>query len=290
MVRFSGNPILKPIKHHLWESRYVFNPAVIQLEGKIHIFYRAIGEDYISRLGYASSRNGYDIDERLKCPVFGPTTSYEKHGCEDPRITMLDGICIMTYTAYGDIYQIGITSISVKNIVGKKWKWGERIFPFPNIKNKNAVIFPRKIDGRYVMFHRLDPDIYVAYSDDLRTWYNGKVVMRPRADLWDCVKIGAASPPLETDGGWLLVYHGVDNSRTYRLGISVLDKENPENVLYRSREPILEPSEDYERFGLVPNVVFSCGSIKRKDELLIYYGCADSVIGVATFDLKEIIP
>ncbi len=196
----------------------------------------------------------------------------------------------MTYTAYGDIYQIGITTISAKNVVGKKWRWGERIFPFPNIKNKNAVIFPKKIDSRYVMFHRLDPDIYVAYSDDLRTWHNGKIVIRPRADLWDCVKIGAASPPIEIDEGWLLVYHGVDNGRTYRLGISVLDKGNPENVLYRSREPILEPTEDYERFGLVPNVVFSCGSIKRGDELLIYYGCADSVIGVATFNLKEIIP
>jgi len=290
MVRFGGNPILKPIKHHLWESQYVFNPAVIQLGGKTHIFYRAIGEDSISRLGYASSRDGYNIDERLQYPVFGPATSYEKRGCEDPRITTLNGNCIMTYIAYGDIYQIGITTISVKNIVGKKWKWGERYFPFPNIKNKNAVIFPRKINSRYVMFHRLDPDIYVAYSDDLRTWHNGKIVIRPRADLWDCVKIGAASPPIEIDEGWLLVYHGVDNGRTYRLGISVLDKENPENVLYRSREPILEPSEDYERFGLVPNVVFSCGSLRRKDELLIYYGCADSVIGVATFNLKKIIP
>lgn len=290
MVRFGGNPILKPIKYHPWESQYVFNPAVVQLGGKIHIFYRAIGEDAISRLGYASSKDGYNIDERLKYPVFGPATSHEKRGCEDPRITMLDGNCIMTYTAYGDIYQIGIATISVKNIMGKKWEWDERYFPFPNMRNKNAVIFPRIINDRYVMLHRLDPDIYVAYSEDLRTWNNAKIVMRTRADLWDCVKIGAAGPPIEIDEGWLLVYHGVDYSRTYRLGISVLDKENPENVLYRSREPILEPSEEYERFGLVPNVVFSCGSIRRKDELLIYYGCADSVIGVATFNLNKIIP
>ena len=290
MIRFAGNPILEPLKSHSWESRYVFNPAVIQLGGRIHIFYRAIGEDMVSRLGYASSKDGYNIDERLPRPVFEPATSYEKHGCEDPRLTLLDGECFMTYTAYGDIYQIGITNISRENIMGKRWEWGERYFPFPNIRNKNAVIFPRKINDRYVMFHRLDPDIFIAYSNDLRNWENTKLVMRPREGLWDCMKIGAAGPPIEIDEGWLLVYHGVDFERTYRLGVAILDKEIPERVLDRSKEPILEPNEDYERFGLVPNVVFSCGSIRRKHELLIYYGCADSVIGVATFNLNEIIP
>jgi predicted GH43/DUF377 family glycosyl hydrolase len=113
--------------------------------------------------------------------------------------------------------------------------------------------------------------------------------MRPRSDFWDCVKIGAASPPIELDEGWLLVYHGVDNKRTYRLGITILDKENPERVVYRSKIPILEPTEDYERFGFVPNVVFSCGAILIDGRLLIYFGCADTVIGVATFDLDEII-
>jgi predicted GH43/DUF377 family glycosyl hydrolase len=290
MVRFAGNPILEPLKCHSWESRYVFNPAVIQLGGRIHIFYRAIGEDMVSRLGYASSKDGYNIEERLPRPVFEPATSYEKHGCEDPRLTLLDGECFMTYTAYGDIYQIGITNISRENIIGKRWEWGERYYPFPNMKNKNAVIFPRKINDRYVMFHRLDPDIFIAYSHDLRNWENTKLVMRPREGLWDCMKIGAAGPPIEIDEGWLLVYHGVDFERTYRLGVAILDKEMPERVIYRSKEPILEPNEDYERFGLVPNVVFSCGSVRRKHELLIYYGCADSVIGVATYSLNEIIP
>ncbi len=290
MVRFAGNPILEPIERNSWESHHVFNPAVIQLGGRIHIFYRAIGEDAISRLGYASSKDGYHLDERLPYPVFEPANSYEKRGCEDPRLTLLNGKCIMTYTAYGDIYQIGITNIPAENILERRWEWGERYFPFPNMKNKNAVIFPRKINGRYAMFHRLDPDIYVAYSKDLRSWDNTTIVMRPREDHWDCQKIGAAGPPIEIDEGWLLVYHGVDHSRTYRLGVAIFEKENPEKVLYRSIEPILEPSEDYELNGLVPNVVFSCGSIRRKDELLVYYGCADSVIGVATFNLNKIIP
>lgn len=289
MGRFEGNPIIQPIKHHQWESRYVFNPAMIRLGGRFHIFYRAMGEDMISRLGYASSKDGYHIDERLQHPVFRPTVPNEKHGCEDPRLTILEERCVMTYTAYGDIYQIGITTISIENILRKRWEWGERFFPFPNVRNKNAVIFPRRVNNRYVMCHRLDPNIYLAYSDDLRTWNNNKLVMRTRSDFWDCVKIGAAGPPIELDEGWLLIYHGVDINRIYRLGAAILDKENPERVIYRSKVPILEPQEDYETSGLVPNVVFSCGSVLLEDKLLISYGCADTVIGVATFDLNEII-
>lgn len=290
MGRFEGNPILKPIGHHHWESRYVFNPAMIQLGGRFHIFYRAMGDDMISRLGYASSKDGYHIDERLPDPVFEPSTPIEKYGCEDPRITNLEGKCVMTYTAYGDIFQIGITTISPEDILEKRWEWGERFFPFPNVKNKNAVIFPRKIGKRYAMLHRLDPDIYIAYSDDLRAWRKDTLVMIPRSDFWDCVKIGAAGPPIELDEGWLLIYHGVDAQRIYRLGAAILDKEDPSKVIYRSKAPIIEPHEIYERSGQVPNVIFSCGSILLDDKLLISYGGADTVIGVATFNLNEIIP
>jgi len=289
MNRFKGNPILKPLKRHKWESRYVFNPAVIHLGGRVHILYRAMGDDMISRLGYASSDDGYHIDERLPHPIFGPSVPYEEYGCEDPRLTKLEGRIFMTYTAYGDIYQIGITSISIENILNKRWEWGERFFPFPNVRNKNAVIFPRKIRDRYVMCHRLDPDIYIAYSEDLRTWNYSKPVMRPRSDSWDCVKIGAAGPPIELEKGWLLIYHGVDRDRVYRLGVAMLDKENPEKVIYRSKESILEPSEGYECVGLVPNVVFSCGAILLNGQLLIYYGCADTVIGVAAYGLDKVI-
>jgi len=289
MRRFEGNPILTPVVNHACESRVVFNPAAVYLDKRVHILYRAIGEDGVSRLGYASSSDGYHIDERLPHPVFEPALPVEKNGCEDPRLTEMEGKCIMTYTAYGDIYQIGLTAISIENMQNKKWDWEERVFPFPNIRNKNAVIFPRRVNDRYLMCHRLDPDIHIAYSDDLRTWEDTILLMRPRSGFWDCVKIGAAGPPIELDEGWLLVYHGVDVNRTYRLGVTILDKENPERVVYRSKIPILEPTEDYERFGFVPNVVFSCGTILLDGQLLIYFGCADTVIGVATFDLDEII-
>jgi predicted GH43/DUF377 family glycosyl hydrolase len=113
--------------------------------------------------------------------------------------------------------------------------------------------------------------------------------MEPRKNHWDSLKIGAAGPPIELDNGWLLVYHGVDANRIYRLGVAVLDKNNPRKILGRSEEPILEPQEKYEQVGQVPNVVFSCGSVIFDDKLMISYGAADTVICVAFYELSEIL-
>ncbi len=289
MARFEGNPILKPIPSHDWESKYVFNPAMFSLEGKIFYLYRAIGSDNVSRLGYASSKDGFEINERLAHPIFEPSNTLEKNGCEDPRITIMDGTCYMTYTAYGDIPQIGITTISTHNFLEKNWNWGERIYPFYGTINKNAVFFPIKYNQRFVMLHRLDPSIYIAYSRDLRNWTESNVLVCPRKDSWDCVKIGAAGPPLEISEGWLQIYHGVSEKKVYRLGAVILDKENPEKVIYRTENPFLVPSEDYECRGLVPNVVFSCGGLIQRDKILISYGCADTVIGISSFTLDEIL-
>lgn len=287
-TRAYDNPIIEPIEDHPWESRFVFNTAMIRLGGRIHYFYRAMGEDKISRIGYASSKDGYHIDVRLPYPVLEPSNQLEKYGCEDPRLTLLEGKYVMTYTAYGDIFQIGITTITPQNILNKNWVWGERQYPFPHTQNKNAVIFSRRIQDRYIMLHRLEPDICLAHSDDMQSWTHSNIVMKPRPDHWDSLKIGAAGPPMEIDEGWLLVYHGVDDDRVYRLGAVILDKNNPLRVLRRTEEPILEPQMEYERFGQVPNVVFSCGSVILGDKLLISYGAADTVIGVVTKRLDDI--
>ena len=289
MARYKDNPILSPIYENEWESKYVFNSAMVELGEKVHYIYRAMGEDMVSRLGYASSSDGYHIDKRLSYPILYPINSLEKKGVEDPRITVIDDTCIMTYTAYSDIPQIAITSITVDDFLKNEWNWSERIYPFPTTTNKNAVIFPEKINDEYVMFHRIDPNIYIAYSKDLREWRDSKIIIKPRKDSWDSRKIGSAGPPIEIDEGWLLIYHGVAQDMTYRLGAVILDKENPENVLFRSTDPFIEPREAYECVGFVPNVVFSCGAVLQNDNLLISYGCADTVIGVSTFSLDEII-
>ena len=294
MKRYKGNPILKPIPSNPWESRAVFNPGIISLEGRVHLLYRAMGDDGVSRLGYASSPDGYTIEERFPNPVFEPSLPADRYGCEDPRLTPMDKRCIMTYTGLRDkvlyAHQISITQIGLEDLLHKRWRWGERWLPFPGVRNKDAVIFPRKIRNRYVMYHRIHPDICIAYSDDLHNWYDIKAVVEPRPGMWDCWKVGAATPPIEVSEGWLLIYHGVDFEKVYRIGTLLIDKENPEEIIYRSEDPILEPTEDYERFGNVPNVVFSCGATIMDGNLLLYYGGADTVIGVAIYDLGELIP
>jgi predicted GH43/DUF377 family glycosyl hydrolase len=112
----------------------------------------------------------------------------------------------------------------------------------------------------------------------------------PRDKSWDSWKVGAAGPPILVNEGWLLIYHGVSADRVYSLGVALLDKNNPEQVLYRSEEAILTPTENYERYGKVPNVVFSCGQAIIDDQVLVYYGGADSSVCVATFELAELLP
>jgi predicted GH43/DUF377 family glycosyl hydrolase len=295
MKRYSGNPILEPIATHSWESRRVFNAAAFRAKDRVHILYRAIGDDSVSRIGYAAASDGYHIDERLPTPVFEAASDAEKDGCEDPRLTLFDNTLIMAYTALREsdeqfIYQISLASIDVDCFLGKQWKWKDRSLPFPGVRNKDAAIFPRRIDGKIVMFHRFEPDVCMARSDDLRCWYDIKSVMAPRTRRWDCWKVGATGPPIELNEGWLFIYHGVSFDKVYRLGVALLDRDNPAVVLHRCDEPILTPVEHYERFGKVPNVVFSCGNVLMDNQVLVYYGGADSVLCVATYDLAELLP
>jgi predicted GH43/DUF377 family glycosyl hydrolase len=289
MARFEGNPILSPVPSHPWESRYVFNPAMFELGNRIHYIYRAMGGEMISRLGYASSTDGCIIDERLPHPIFEPATPEEVRGVEDPRVTIMGDKCIMTYTAFAATSQIGITTIKSKDLLEKKWNWSERIYPFPGITNKNAALFPEKIDEKFVMFHRIDPDLWIAYSDDMKSWFDSKKIMGPRPNNWDCIKVGIAGPPIEIDEGWLQIYHGVDERRVYRLGALILNKDYPEEIIYRSQDPILEPCEEYECRGFVPNVVFSCGAVRKGDWIKLSYGASDTVIAVTEFSLDDIL-
>jgi predicted GH43/DUF377 family glycosyl hydrolase len=158
----------------------------------------------------------------------------------------------------------------------------------PDMDNKDVVLFPEKINGKYVMLHRIFPNMWIAYSEDLVNWHDHKVLMHVQPDGWDCDRIGAGAPPIKTEYGWLNFYHGVDHKRNYRLGILLLDLEDPSKVIGRSAHPILSPEKDYEKVGLVPNVVFTCGAIPMDGRYFVYYGGADKVIGVATMDLNDL--
>jgi len=272
----------------------VFNATAIYADNKVHIVYRAMGNDGVSRLGYASSSDGYHIDERFPSPVFEPIQRAEKYGCEDPRITPIDRRYYMCYTAYGSrvlgTHQIAMTAIQAEDFIKHRWNWEKRWLPFSGVRNKDAALFPRKINGRYVLLHRVNPDICVAYSDDLERWCDIKAIVTPRHRRWDSLKVGIGAPPIEIDEGWLLIYHGVNYEKTYSLGVLILNKKDPERIIYRSEKPILQPTEQYERYGAVPNVVFSCGAVQIDDQVLIYYGGADTVLCVATYDFDELRP
>jgi len=306
--RFKGNPILKPVKEHPWESKYVFNAGVIRLREKIYIIYRAMGEDEISRLGLTVSSDGFHIEERGKAPIFEPREECERKGCEDPRLVLIDGQIYMLYTAYSSIAaQIALASIDVEDFLDRRWdRWERHGLLFPSFSDKDAILFPQKFDEGYAMYHRIEPSIWVSFAEDLSLPWPRKghrILIGPRAGMmWDGVKVGIGAQPIKTRYGWLLIYHGVDFALVYRLGVLVVDLNDPGKVLYRSPNFVLEPQEDYEigeeGTSQVPNVVFTCGAVPLtnkgvlddNDEILIYYGAADTVIAVATAKVSELIP
>jgi len=300
LKRFKGNPILAPIKENSWESFMVYNAGVIYEGGKVHILYRAQGSKIgVSRIGYASSKDGFRVDERLSEPVFGPHPAgdLESAGIEDPRLTRIADRIYMNYSAYGTStgmecppkeVQIGITSIPLEDFLNKKWNWSKRIYPFPRVDNKNSFFFPEKIGDKYVMVHRIPPHMWIAYSTDMKEWTNQKILMSPKFE-WEHFKIGGGAPPIKTEEGWILVYHGVDRKMRYRLGVALLDLEDPGKVIARYDKPFLEPETEYEIQGVVPNVTFTCGAIVKDETLFLYYGGADTVICVATAKIKDVL-
>jgi len=300
LKRYKGNPILKPIKEHPWESLMVYNCASVYEGGKVHIIYRAQGEKGgTSRFGYAASKDGFHMDERLPEPIFEPDpgNEFESCGCEDPRLTLIGERIYMCYSAIGEIprmqkysrtIQVGMTSIKVADFLNRRWNWAKRVYPFPRVDNKNACLFPEKIGGKFVMYHRIPPHIWVAYSDNLENWYGLKIVMSPKED-WEYFKLGVGASPIKTEKGWLFIYHAVDSELHYRLGLALIESENPGEIIWRSKNPILEPEKEYELKGVVPNVVYTCGAVVIGDTLFVYYGGADTVICVATAKVSELL-
>jgi predicted GH43/DUF377 family glycosyl hydrolase len=306
LERYPDNPILRPISEHYWESKYVLNAAAVRIRDKVYLLYRAFGDDAISRIGLAIT-DGYRVLERLPDPVFAPHDEKDKKGVEDPRAIIIEDKIYMLYTAYdGAIAQISAAVISVDDFLNRRWdRWERMGFAFRDIWDKDAVLFPEKIDGRYVIYHRIEPSIWVSYLDKLEfpaPKERHSIILGPRSGrMWDSLKIGAGSQPIKTRYGWLLIYHGVDRDRVYRLGVILTDLKNPERLLYRSPNPVLSPEMAYEigdEHCWVPRVVFTCGAVPVKDnavldaddEILVYYGAADTYICLATAKVGDLIP
>lgn len=301
-VRVKQNPIFEPIADHKWENKAVFNAAAIDIKDEVHLMYRAMGDENISVIGHAASKDGIKF-ARDPEPAYVPREDFEKKktggnsGCEDPRITKIGDTVYMIYTAYDgqNATRAALTSISTKDFLARRWdKWATPQLTTPeNINDKDTCLLPEKIKGQYMILHRIDPMLCADFLDTL-DFKKNKItrcieIMGPRRGMWDSVKIGIAGPPVKTKDGWLLIYHGVSKSSTYRLGAVLLDLKNPGVVLSRSVDTILEPIEKYEREGVVNNAVFSCGQVARGDVLYIYYGAADTRMAVAKVSIKKLL-
>ncbi len=292
LERVSSSPILKPKESNPWEAGAVFNAGAIVHENRVHLIYRATNiksngkeGEYVNCLGYASSIDGVHFN-RLEHPILESEDGQEKRGPEDPRIVKFGREFFMVYTGFGGRFSgdFRICLASSQNLLN--WNRHGVILDEPN---KDAALFPEKINGRFVMLHRREPDIWIAYSDDLTHWEKHRSIMQPKAESdWESVKIGAAGPPIKTENGWFLIYHGVSEDGRYSLGAALLNIADPSKIVHRQSEPILEPQLNWEVNGNVPNVVFSCGQVVLNDKLLVYYGGADTVIGVAALRTNEL--
>jgi beta-1,4-mannooligosaccharide/beta-1,4-mannosyl-N-acetylglucosamine phosphorylase len=292
--RWEGNPIIT-LENIPFRCNTVFNGSPVKVNDEYLLLLRVEGQQGYSFFAMARSENGchFEIDKKpVMMPVKnGPFARYEEKGIEDPRITCLDGVYYILFTAAS---LLGPRIEIAKTTDFKKY---ERLALISEPGNKDGVLFPEKINGKYVRLDRpIGRDIgsiWISYSDDLIHWGGHRVVLMPTPGQWDSFRIGASAPPIKTKAGWLEIYHGVKMAPSgpiYRIGSLMLDLKDPSKITGRCDNPILSPREPYERIGDINNVVFACGAIVEPDNVIkIYYGAADTCICLATANLDELI-
>ena len=322
--RSENNPILKAEKNHSWENLKVYNPGVFYEDGKYHLFYRAIGksENSLSSIGYAVSEEGVHFERNPSSLLEpDPQNKLESKGYEDPRITKVGNTYFMTYAVFDGVEPL--LNIATSTDL-KKWeKRGQALDNFrfskmggvyankpghepqynQEIRGKDewakaGGIFPEKIMGKYWMLFN-SQRIWFAQSDNGIDWKAiPKPFIKPRSgDYFDNFIVGMGPPPIKTDLGWLVIYHGVDKQMYYRLGLLLLDLKNPEKIIARSSKTVFEPSTPYELGGKADNVpgwpkkkvIYCCGAVVVDGVLRIYYGASDTFICTATAKLEDIL-
>lgn len=296
--RHLGNPILTH-EHLPYPANSVFNAAAADVNSETLLLLRVEDRSGISHLTVARSKDGIGNWRIEDTPALVPsphTHPEEIWGIEDPRITYLDELqrWVVAFTAFskgGPLVALATTA---------DFESFERLGPVTSPFDKDAALFPVRFGGRWALLHRpvpakdhLGAHIWISFSPDLKHWGDHQILLHARqGGWWDAGKIGLSPPPLRTERGWLLLYHGVRNTASgclYRLGLALLDLEDPTRVLRRSREWIFGPRDVYERTGDVGDVVFPCGWLVNGDEVHLYYGAADTSIALATGSLGELL-
>ena len=317
--RLPHNPVLRPRPEVWWESEAAFNPAALVHDGRVHLFYRALGRDGISRIGHASSGDGAHFDERSAAPVFDkkpdfhppPKVSYATlsyntdqyasgggwGGVEDPRAVKIDDRVYLTFGVFESwqSMRLAVTSLAHVDLDARVWKWDPHIPMSPNGQtNKNWVLFPQKINGKFAILHALTPKVMIEYVDKLEDLHENPIQSNNhrtgRPGHWDALIRGAGAPPILTEYGWLLLYHGMDPAKNtgYQVGAMLLDSHDPTKILYQSDEPILRAEEWYEN-DWKPGVVYASGAVVFKGDLIVYYGGGDKYIAAAKANLRDFL-
>jgi len=238
------------------------------------------------------ARSNYEVqfqpDQNLSERIIFPATPSQRNGIEDARFVRFrneDGthVYYATFTAYDGM-------VVMPELVETSDFLFFRFITLngPAAQNKGMAMFPRKINGRYVMLSRQDNEnIYVMFSDNVHFWNECIALLKP-AFPWELVQLGNCGSPIETDAGWLVLSHGVGPMRKYCIGAFLLDRDDPTKVIGRLAEPLLAPNQK-ERDGYVPNVVYTCGALVHGDRLIIPYGLADQATGFATVALADVL-
>ena len=329
--------ILSPT-NNTFENNGVLNPGIFQEGNNIHIFYRAVEHGNFSTIGYAKTNGPLEIVERLDKPLINRDFDYEKRGVEDARIVKIDDLYYLTYTAYDGINAMGAVAVSKdlkhfekKGIISPPINYREykhylehcdqidlnpKYYHYYNLfaqiglidedhrflRDKDIVLFPKKINGKFVMLHRIWPGIQIVQFEKWEEltkefWKNyiknlsAHIILDPLFDF-EVNYLGAGCPPIETEDGWLLIYHGVSETpvgKTYHAAAALLDIDEPSKIIARLPYPLFSPSKEYEIEGVVNHVVFPTGTALFGDDLYIYYGAADKHISVAKVSLKQLL-
>lgn len=327
LTKYAQNPILKPYEGNEWESLVVCNPGAWYEDGKFYLLYRAAGRDEEHKiyLGLAVSDDGFNFKRVSAKPVLSPGYDSPDGGCvEDPRIVKFDNKYYVTYAyrpyppgqywkmKYGEVKQYNFDENAPlnlkKNMTNSGLLVSDDLLSYrrlgritrPELDNRDVILFPEKINGKYVLLHRpvewvgeeygcSNPSIWLSYSDDLLAWEDkdSELLITGREE-WE-IKIGGSAPPLRTDAGWLTLYHGVDEKGVYRVGALLLDINNPSKIIARTSDFIMEPENSYETNGIYNNCVFPTGNVIVGETLYVYYGGADKYCAVATCSVTELI-
>lgn len=336
MVAVNKLGILLHKTDNSFENEGVLNPAVIKVGNTIHVFYRAVTKDNYSTIGYCKLSEPMTVESRSDVPILCPESEYEFQGLEDPRIVQIEGTYYLSYTAYDGINALGALATSTDLVHWKKHgvivpqmtyeqfvhftkcdgiihekyirfndyqKSHEKQDPKVFLWDKNLILFPRKIENKFCLLHRIKPDIQImvvvekledltiSFWQDYFCHFDEFVVLSPKYDH-EVSYIGGGCPPIETAEGWLLIYHGVHDTvkgYVYSACAALLDLKNPQKEIARLPYPLFFPEKEWELKGEVNNVCFPTGTVLEDDTLYIYYGAADERIAVASVSLKEML-